>query len=123
MGKPYEISQSDDAATANLLVGHSVIEVKDHTMILDNGTTVEVQPNEGCGGCSNGRYQLEELNRCEAVITSVRLHCSDDDQYDAHTYTIFVLAANKEQVLLSVKGDDDNGYYGTGYQLLVKVKE
>lgn len=123
MKKDKVIGCGDEAATEELLVGKSVISVENDVMTLSDGTEVHVLPNEGCGGCSSGWYQLDELNKCEAVITSVRLHCSDDDDYDAHTYKIFVLAANKEQVLLSVSGDDGSGYYGTGYTLIVKPKK
>lgn len=119
------LDQNDNKDIEKLLLGRRVITViGGDTLVLDNGVQIEVQPNEGCGGCASGRYELDELNSCEAVITSVR---TDDDVANAghwedrHAYKIFVLAANKEQVLLSVSGDDGNGYYGTGYQLRVTI--
>lgn len=120
------ITCEENKAIEDLLVGRRVVLAEDHTLTLDNGTIIEVEPNEGCGGCANGWYHLDELNECEAVITSVRV---DDDKQEgdswesAYIYKIFVLAANKEQVLLSVSGDDGNGYYGTGYSLKVTIKE
>lgn len=118
------IDQNSDKEITELLLGRRVIAVLGgDTLVLDNGVKIEVVPNEGCGGCASGWYQLDELNKCEAVITSVKLSEEDGDPNGecTHVYKVFVLAADKEQVLLSVSGDDGNGYYGTGYTLNVKV--
>ena len=125
MTKRERIQQDEELNIKELLMFRKVINVDNHVMTLDNGTKVEVVPNEGCGGCASGGYYLDELNECDAVITSVRLDTEDaKDGEDAHIYKIFVLAANEkdEQLLLSVSGDDGNGYYGTGYHLEVTVK-
>lgn len=73
---------------------------------------------------ASGNYYIEELNKCEAVITSVKLKdqpFDEDSDEERHTYSIFVLAADKEQLVLSVSGSDGNGCYGTGYRLEVRV--
>lgn len=51
--------------------------------------------------------------------------CDDNtnDKYDKTSYKIFVLAADKRIKLLQVDGDDGNGWYGTGYSIIVKIKE
>lgn len=116
------LDQNDHKKIEELLTGRMITSVINHdTMVLDNGVKVEVIPNDGCCGCASGDYHLDELNECEAVITSVRLEDQEVDGEDAHVYKIFVLAANKERVLLSVSGDDGNGYYGTGYRLRVII--
>ena len=45
------------------------------------------------------------------------------DEYDGTSYKIFVYAENQKLKLLQVDGDDGNGYYGTGYSIIVKIKE
>lgn len=117
------INQDSDKEITDLLLGRRVITVLGgDTLVLDNGVEIEVVPKQGCSGCTSGVYDIDYINSCEAVITSVKLSDEDGDPdgKDAHTYKIYVLAANKEQVLLSVSGDDGNGYYGTGYTLNVK---
>lgn len=65
-----------------------------------------------------------ELNECDNVITNVEFVCDDDavDEYDGTSYKIFVYAENQKLKLLQVDGDDGNGYYGTGYSIIVKIK-
>ena len=42
------------------------------TLTLDNGTTLTVETNEGCGGCANGRYHITRAyyrgNRCARIM-------------------------------------------------------
>lgn len=108
-----------------LLMFRKVIKVKNNTLFLDNGVQLEILPNEGCGGCSSGWYEVTELNGCDNIITNVEfdvdsetLH-SDDDT----SYKIFVYAEDKKIKLLQVDGTDGNGYYGTGYTIKVKIGE
>ena len=49
-----------------LLLYHKVVDAKVMNencgeLILDNGVALEVIPNNGCGGCSNGWYYLSDL--------------------------------------------------------------
>lgn len=61
------------------------------------------------------------------MITNVEL-CCDDIKYDGYwsddgySYKIFVYAEDKRIKILQVDGSDGNGYYGTGYSILVKKK-
>lgn len=68
---------------------------------------------------------MQELNGCDNAITNVHFVCDDNtnDKYDEMSYRIFVLAADKRIKLLQVDGDDGNGWYGTGYSIIVKIKE
>jgi hypothetical protein len=88
-------------------------------IVLDDGTRAYIQPNEGCGGCTNGYYDLTYLCTVDNVITDVRLDREDNEQYEGNTYRIFVYAGNEEINLMTVDGSDGNGYYGTGYSITI----
>lgn len=88
------------------------------TLILDNGTILEVEGNQGCGGCGNGWYFIDALNSCDNAITNVECVC-DYVGYD-DVYHIYVFADNQRINCLQVSGGD-NGYYGTGYDLYVTI--
>lgn len=88
------------------------------TMVLDDGTTLKIVSNEGCGGCGNGWYYLEELNKCDNAITNVEL------VYDVRGYDeviqIFVYAEDTRIKIIDVYGDEGNGYYGRGFVIYVE---
>lgn len=120
------IYHSDKEAIVELLVGKSVVAVDhkeneygtyDYKMKLSDGTVLEVEGNDGCGGCSSGHYYVTELNECENIITNVEF--VDHDDY-SERYQIFVYAEDRRINLLTVEGWD-NGYYGYGYWFNVKV--
>lgn len=112
-----------------LLVGRSVTKVSEDHLKLDDGTLLRVIPNEGCGGCTSGWYQLAHLEGTENVITSVEFDVTPvkvtegDYSWEQQAYRIFVFAGHDKINLLSVEGDDGNGYYGTGYSLVVRRPE
>ena len=104
-----------------LLLFHKVVSVQarndqDAELVLDNGTVLEVYGNEGCGGCGNGWYYLTALNKCDNAITNVEVV---QDECET-VFSIFVYADDTRINLITYEGDD-NGYYGTGYYLRVKV--
>lgn len=101
-----------------LLLYHRIVDVKrigDQVaqLLLDNDVVITAEGNYGCGGCNNGWYYLEELNKCDNAITKVE--CVNDGE----TYNIFVFADNQKINCLQYEGYD-NGYYGTGYSLFVQ---
>ena len=108
-----------------LFVGRRVIAAEDGVLTLDDGTRAKVEPNEGCGGCPSGWYELERIATAENVITAVSVEDEEitgDPYGDDARYRLFVYAAGVDAgtELLSVKGSDGNGYYGTGFSLVVK---
>jgi len=108
-----------------LFVGRRVIAAEDGVLTLDDGTRAKVEPNEGCGGCPSGWYELERIATAENVITAVSVEDEEitgDPYGDDARYRLFVYAAGVDAgtELLSVKGSDGNGYYGTGFSLIVK---
>ena len=118
------IEHDDTAAMKSLLLGRRVVEVDEGNMLLDNGTVVRVDPNEGCDGCTSGNYWLNKLTTCDNIITNVEVEQGDgnDTEWgDKDTrYTVFVVAEDKRFALLSVDGNDGNEYYGTGFELIVR---
>ena len=114
-----ELRYSEANKIRKLLVGRKVVEVDGDQAKLDNGTIVRVLPNDGGCSCGAGDYELKALNRVDNVITKVEFEDAAGN-YDAHTYRIFVYADNEKINLLTVEGDDGSGWYGTGYELLVK---
>lgn len=125
MSEIKRLGEHEEKEIAELLFGRKVKKVGDDTLELDNGLVLEIIPNEGCGGCSSGWYSLKELNGCDNAITNVEFICDADvvDKYDETSYKIFVLAEDKRIKLLQVDGDDGNGYYGSGYEIIVKIKK
>lgn len=123
MVKYYE--EYNTKEITELLMFRKVIKVKNNTLFLDNGVKLEIFPNEGCGGCSSGWYEIIELNGCDNIITNVEFDEDSETLYpdDDKSYKIFVYAENKKIKLLQVDGTDGNGYYGTGYTIKVKIGE
>ena len=121
------IAHSDDVhfeeSVKELLLYRKIVKVErlndqDGVLTLDNGTQLIVKGNEGCGGCGNGWYYLDELNDCDNVITDVKCEISGTEYDDV--YNIFVYAEDKQINCVQYSGGD-NGYYGTGYDLYVRV--
>lgn len=126
--KAKHIAHSDDPCFENevkdLLLFRKIVEVEALSeqigvLTLDNGIQLIVEGNEGCGGCSNGWYYLEELNNCDNAITDVECVLEVDGWGDV--YHIFVYADDKKINCIEYRGED-NGYYGTGYDLFVRMK-
>lgn len=108
------------------LIGHKIIKIDTnrHIITLDNNSMLQFIANRGCGGCCSGNYDITEFNPniVDNVITNVTLSERDSDDPDSWrdtVYEIFVFAENREMKLLSCEGSDGNGYYGTGYRILI----
>lgn len=124
----YEILDQDDGKRiSDLLLGRKVTKVNDDHLLLDNGTVIKVVPNEGGCICGAGDYYLEALNDCDNIITHVEVDvegADDGDYYEVDlSYRIYVVAEDKRINLVEIDGNDGNGYYGTGYRLIVRVAD
>lgn len=128
-----QLDESDEEEIAKLLVGRRVEKVSKDTLLLDDGTILEVRGNEGGCSCGAGDYDLIELNSVDNVIMSVSIedrYKSDEERGDgddyweggSQIYNIFVYAENEKLKLAEFEGDDGNGYYGTGFNIIVKKK-
>lgn len=127
--------ESDRAAIRALLLGHKIDKIADDHLRLDDGTVMRIVPNEGCGGCASGNYWISEINEADNIITAVDVveakkpcddeWCAPDHKYcePDWVYSVFVVVEDRRFTLFAVEGNDGNGYYGTGYELLVRFPD
>ena len=117
-------SHRDKDKIAELLIGRKVTKVDVDHLMLDNGVVVKAVGNKGGCNCPSGDYDLTELNGIDNIITKVEYEDEPGgDDYDKRQghYSIFVFSENKKINLMRFDGSDGNGYYGTGYRLLVRL--
>ena len=136
MSETRTLNQNDAEEIGALLTGRRIVAVEQGhferpdrgwdtatgKLTLDNGTTVLVVPNQGGCACSAGDYSLTSLAACDNVITSVRLAVEADNEESwepDQSYRIYVVADAVEINAVQIDGNDGNGYYGTGYELIV----
>ena len=123
------LDQSSDAGLyTQLLRGRYVTSVEGSVITLDDGTELYIYGNDGCGGCESGWYWLEETFKQgsrRARIMSAYVDYDEDDKEPPSVYTIFVMVdGNPTQLpLATVRGNDGNGYYGTGFTLTATVEK
>lgn len=114
----------------NSIKGKSIVKIQDCgdtnlILILDDGTRLIVESNEGCGGCDNGWFyhDLEKvlsLGLEGNVITDIKVKCDFNDD-DEGTYTVQIYSLDK-RYNIECSGHD-NGYYGIGISLNVYIDE
>lgn len=129
MTKPTYLEHTDEDALIGLLVGRRIVRatrierdygIDDGELELDNGTVLTLTPNWGCGGCAAGEYQLDEIAGFDNVITRAELVDEVGEYEDQHTYRLFVYAGHEAINAVTISGDDEGGYYGTGFSVEVK---
>lgn len=130
------LDQNDEKEITDLLIGHKVVKVDSEHLMLDNGTAIKAIGHEGGCSCSAGDYSLSVLNGVDNIITRVEYDYQPHGDYDDHPekpwhpdnpadewvgyYRIFVYADNEQINLMQFDGSDGNGYYGTGFEILVR---
>lgn len=126
------LSHDDKEEIRALLVGRRVVKVVSPKksdaghLMLDDGTVLKLFGNDGGCACTSGCYTLTHLEGVDNVITAVEFEDKPDgDDYEdgEGVYRIFVFADNKKVNLATFQGTDGNGYYGTGYHILVRRPE
>lgn len=94
-------------------------------LTLDDGTQIYVTPHIGGCSCGAGDYELTSLASVDNVITSVRVVAEEPENIEEYcgepptSYRIYVVADNQEINAMQIDGNDGNGWYGTGYELIV----
>ncbi len=131
--------QDDKTEIEALLMGRKVTKVDNEHLLLDDGTVIKAIGHDGGCACSAGCYDLSVLNGVDNIITRVDFDYRpagddekptfDPDDPDAPEdcwtgyYRIFVFADDQRINLMQFDGSDGNGYYGTGYEILVRYPE
>lgn len=133
------LDETDEDAITGLLMGRTVTKVDGEHLILDDGTTIKAIGHDGGCACSAGCYDLSVLNGVDNIITKVEYDYRPASDYDGYEngdaksghpddpddkwtgyYRVFVYAENQKINLMQFDGSDGNGYYGTGFELLVR---
>lgn len=132
------LNENSEQEIADLLTGRRVTKVDDEHLLLDDGTVIKAIGHEGGCICGAGDYDLSVLNGVDNIITRVEFDYAPagDGEYPEHGkhpddpedkwtgyYRIFVYADNEQVNLMQFDGSDGNGYYGTGFELLVRAPE
>ena len=116
------LDHTHQSAITALLLGRRVVKADGEHLVLDDGTTIRAIGHEGGCQCRSGDYDLTVLNGTDNIITRVEFDYAPDEKGDSiGCYRIFVFAGNEKINLMEVVGSDGNGYYGTGFELLVRT--
>ena len=120
-----------DGNEFDFLIGKSIKKVKykeggmlettRYILTCNDGTIIEIEPNEGCGGCENGWSSLDDLNKLEKnnnIITNVKTEYIHGGTYD-YRFKMFVYYEDGQ--INELTGDDGygNGYYGGGFYVTI----
>lgn len=107
-----------------LLVGKSIVSVDQDaaTLTLSDGTVLSIVPNLG-EGYDGGDFFLDRITAVENAITAVEAVTAYDgsiqDRADIYRINVYTAGIPALQELISVSGDIGNGYYGSGFSILV----
>lgn len=93
-------------------------------LVLDDGTTVYVVPNEGCGGCVTGNWWIDKIAATNNAVTDVRwvtdnYHSNPDigDCNERVQIFVYTESSTEAKEALPLAGYEDNGFYGYGFEL------
>ena len=140
-----DVQYDDTEMLKRLLVGREIVRVdKDikrfdewHSrnmavisFTLDNGVVLEARETDGGCSCSNGCWSVANNAIPEGVIMNVEIEETDpetgepvrrDDEWAI--IRMFVMDDLGNRVPLIESEGGDNGYYGWGYELHVRLSE
>ena len=121
-----------DGKDFTFLIGKSIMKVEDkklkdkygyyvdgYVLTCKDGTIIEVENNEGCGGCGNGWSSFEDLKKLEEngnIITNI------ETKYDKWGDEFIMFIYYEDNTINQLKGDDGygNGWYGGGFYVTIK---
>ena len=102
------------------LIGQRITEITTEKIVLDNGTVLTIELNQGCGGCWAGWAEMEIVPNnpnIEAAVMNVEYKDTDNECSDS--FKIFIYMANNTSVTMEGNNGNDNGYYGSGFWVSV----
>lgn len=99
-----------------------ILEASGYILTCNDGTIIEIETNEGCGGCENGWSSFEDLKKLEEnnnIITNIKVEYSKDGWEDDE-FKMFVYYEDGQ--INELNGDDGygNGYYGGGFYVTIR---
>ena len=102
------------------VVGHSIVSINTitKTIVLDNGTTLEIEDYEGCCAWFGGELEVIDLD--ENVITRIEQVDSTAVETGLESWSLHIYTAHKLIAKVNIDGDPANGMYGSSVNLLVK---
>ena len=113
-------AHEDDFAT--YLVGKSIVEMTEDTLVLSDGTRLTIESGGDCCAYFDGEFKAIDLN--DNVITRVtevdaygeedEVNWENDSLFNIHIYTANTLIGYVE-----VTGSEGSGYYGSSINLSV----
>ncbi len=131
-----------DGSDFDFLIGKSIEKVEEKRgsydtdlfiLTCNDNTVIEIETNNGCGGCGNGWSSFDDLKKLENnhnVITNVVCKyvselAKEKEDYDMWDYCEnyeFKLFVYYQDDMLTLEGDDGygNGYYGGGFYVTIK---
>lgn len=120
--KQENLSSDELADLLKELIGMKITSMHDELIILENGTRIEIDINEGCDGCSSGWSELSIVNPMNSVdldAAIMNVEYSQDNR-SSDKFKIFIYLANNETIELDGDEGIGNGYYGSGFWVTVK---
>lgn len=120
-----------DGKDFGFLIGKSIIKVEQEKgnydrdifkLICDDDTIIEIETNDGCGGCGNGWSNFDDLKKLEQnhnAITDVICKYDENSCIENDDFKLFIYYQDDA---LTLAGSDGygNGYYGGGFYVTIK---
>lgn len=116
--EPMDAFDIKDFINENL-IGKRLLSISDEKIVTTDGIEIEIETNEGCGGCGNGwssvDFELQNAN-LDAAIMNV----SVESVPNSERYILFIYMADNSTMRYDLDEGWGNGYYGGGFYLTVK---
>ena len=95
------------------LIGVKITSISEDLIVLEDGTCIEIEINEGCD-CGSGWSELSVAKSANLDAAIMNIEYVENHK-DSDEFKIFIYLANNETIELD--GDDGvgNGYYGSGF--------
>lgn len=101
------------------LIGKRLAHISDEKIITTDGFEIEIETNEGCGGCWSGwssvDFDLQNANLDAAIMNATVETTKYSDKY-----VLFIYMADNSTMRYDLNEGWGNGYYGGGFYLTVK---
>ena len=111
----YDLTESGLAAQ---LVGKSIQSIAGNTILLTDGTVLEIEDTSDCCAWFSG--DITAFDFADNVITGVeRVESTAADEYD-EAWTLKVFSAHKVIAEVNIEGNATSGYYCHSVDMRVK---